>query len=92
MSSEDVESLQTASRQRSRCLDAFLLGSVVALFVMVLSGGAAGLWMVNGLRAELERVRTESGPSAQKDFFTAPMDINSSYEVSPRDGVSDLGV
>lgn len=54
MSSTDVESLQPASRQRSRCLDAFLLGSVITLFVMVLSGAALGFWVVKDLRADME--------------------------------------
>lgn len=53
MSSTDVESLRPAPEQRGRCLDAFLLGSVLVLFVMVLSGAAAGAWALQRLHSRL---------------------------------------
>lgn len=74
MSSTDVESLQPAPRQRGRCLDAFLLGSVISLYVMVLSGAAFGVWIFKNLPAEMNSLSLapEAISSALKNNETLP--------------------
>lgn len=74
MSSADVESLQPAPRQRSRCLDAFLLGSVLTLFIMVLSGTALAFWAIKGLREniKLQRDLEPSPPASLERLFRSP--------------------
>ncbi|KAF7689217.1 uncharacterized protein LOC124377838 [Silurus meridionalis] len=63
MSSTDVERLQPSSpQQRSRCMDLFLLGSVITLFIMLLSGAALGFWVVKDLRARTESLTRNAEP------------------------------
>ncbi|XP_053333296.1 uncharacterized protein LOC128506750 [Clarias gariepinus] len=82
MSAPDVESLQPVPRQRGRCLDCFLLGSVIALLVLVLLGGALGYWVVTDLRREMD----ERCPRAPQGLVSALKDgsgigsISSSYK------------
>ncbi|CAM4457667.1 hypothetical protein PO909_016441 [Leuciscus waleckii] len=50
--STDVES-QSQSRSRSRCLDTFLTGSVIALFIMFAVTLAGALWFAKHIENEL---------------------------------------
>ncbi|KAF5893518.1 uncharacterized protein DAT39_016779, partial [Clarias magur] len=83
MSAPDVESLQPVPRQRGRCLHCFLLGSVIALFVLVLLGGALGYWVVTDLRRQMD----ERCPRAPQGLVSALTDnsgglpkLSSSYK------------
>ncbi|XP_028419787.1 uncharacterized protein LOC114545596 [Perca flavescens] len=63
----DIESLQKSSRRRGSCLDVFLFGSIIFLFVTVAAVAAGGLMVVMELRSELQskltRPHVEPGTS-----------------------------
>ncbi|KAK2818322.1 hypothetical protein Q7C36_022255 [Tachysurus vachellii] len=80
MSSTDVESLQPVPRQRSRCLDVFLLCSVIILFVMVLSGLALGFWVIKDLRAEMKPPFGQLEGIKSPIISDIPKTIESSYK------------
>ncbi|XP_034752483.1 uncharacterized protein LOC117959437 [Etheostoma cragini] len=50
----DTESLQTSGRRRGSCLDVFLVGSIILLFVTVVAVAAGGVMVVMELRSELQ--------------------------------------
>ncbi|XP_031145096.1 uncharacterized protein LOC116042829 [Sander lucioperca] len=50
----DIESLQNSGRRRGSCLDVFLVGSIICLFVTVAAVAAGGLMVVMELRSELQ--------------------------------------
>lgn len=77
MSPTDAESPRPVPRARGRCLDTFLLGSVITLFVMVLFGTALGFWVVHDLRAEMKSKPNGSKPQAR----AGPANLHSSYKV-----------
>ncbi|XP_027008779.2 uncharacterized protein LOC113646613 [Tachysurus fulvidraco] len=81
MSSSDVESLQPVPRQRSRCLDVFLLCSVITLFVMVLSGAALGFWVIKDLRAEMKPHIDLPDGMKSSIISDIPKTIESTYKV-----------
>ncbi|TTE81758.1 hypothetical protein Baya_14968 [Bagarius yarrelli] len=81
MSSADVESLHPVPRQRGRCLDAFLLGSVLTLFIMALSGAALAVWTVKDLRAEMESKAGSHASVASYRTNEFPPNMDSSYKL-----------
>ncbi|XP_018535347.1 uncharacterized protein LOC108885466 [Lates calcarifer] len=59
----DVESLQKSGRRRGSCLDAFLIMSIIFLFVAVTAVAAGGLLAVMDLRSKLQPQKYESQTS-----------------------------
>uniref|UniRef100_UPI0037E84603 uncharacterized protein n=1 Tax=Semicossyphus pulcher TaxID=241346 RepID=UPI0037E84603 len=53
----DAESLQKSDRRRSRCLDVFLVVSIIFLFVALTAVAAGGVITVRELRSKLDSTR-----------------------------------
>ncbi|KAK3510905.1 hypothetical protein QTP70_024363 [Hemibagrus guttatus] len=62
-------------------MDVFLLCSVITLFVLVLSGTALGFWIVQDLRAEMERHHPPNDGSMSARISEIPPKLDSSYKV-----------
>lgn len=76
--SADVES-QSAARPRGRCLDTFLITSVVALFVMFLAGLGGALLFVKHLESQMSARRTPVSSGQVGDILS-----QNSYKVCLR--------
>ncbi|XP_056625824.1 uncharacterized protein LOC130438076 [Triplophysa dalaica] len=67
--SADVES-QSAARPRGRCLDTFLITSVVALFVMFLAGLGGALLFAKHLESQMNARRTPKSSGQVGDILS----------------------
>ncbi|XP_078138910.1 uncharacterized protein LOC144538518 [Centroberyx gerrardi] len=66
----DVESLQNIGRRRGRCMDVFLVMSIIFLFVAVAAVAAGGVMVVTELRSKIEVRHPSFGngtPEKQRD-------------------------
>ncbi|KAI2668966.1 hypothetical protein ROHU_028184 [Labeo rohita] len=70
--STDVESQSPAGRSRSRCLDTFLIVSVIALFVMFAVALAGALFFAKHIEDEIN-ARTSREADGAKDSLAAPL-------------------
>ncbi|XP_071399544.1 uncharacterized protein [Centroberyx affinis] len=71
----DVESLQNVGRRRGRCMDVFLVMSIIFLFVAVAAVAAGGVMVVIELRSKIEVMRPSFGhdtPAKQTGDTSAP--------------------
>ncbi|XP_056313299.1 uncharacterized protein LOC130228823 [Danio aesculapii] len=77
--STDVESQSPATRSRSRCLDTFLVGSVIALFLMFGVAIAGALFFANHIERKMNA--RSSGESQESRSLASILDQTSSYKM-----------
>lgn len=74
----DIESLQNSGRRRGSCLDVFLVGSIICLFVTVAAVAAGGLMVVMELRSELQ----SKLPRTHGEFEKSKLSGDPAYKVN----------
>lgn len=68
----DIESVQKRSARRGRCLDGFLVFSVIVLFAGLASLASAGFLVVQNIQSQLKHLQPQFEPETSKQTGAQP--------------------